>query len=70
MIFVAHQPAPAVLQPSKQPLHFPATFVPTTWAAILRLRPFAMRPVGGDQLDPYGGEGPVQGITIVGLLPD
>ena len=69
VVFVAHQHAPEVLQPGEQPFHLPAALVSAERAAVLSFRPFAGRSRRRDQLDPYGGQGHVQGITLVGLIP-
>jgi hypothetical protein len=70
MVCMAHQHAPEVLQPSEQPFHLPATLIPPPGAAVLSVRPFAVRSAGRDQLDPDGREGHVEGGAIVGLITE
>ena len=50
VILIAHQNSAKVLQPRKQPLHFPPPFIPAQFATVLGLRFDAIRFMRRDQL--------------------
>ena len=58
-----------VLQPSEQPLDFPAATVPLQETTILRLGPFLS--IRGEHFDaPSLFQSGIKGITVVGLVAD
>jgi hypothetical protein len=71
MVVMADQHASEVLQPGKEPLHFPAAFVPPQWPAILRFGFLALGPMGAiSSINPWLGQARAERVAIVGLIPD
>ena len=70
VVLVPDYQAAVILQPGIEPLDLPAPPIAAQDPAILgsRLRPIA--PVGGDQLDPALRQAAVQGIAVIGPVPD
>ena len=69
MILVANHKATEVLQPSKEPLNFPAAFVSPQRSAVLG-RPFAaIGPMRSNHLHvTFGSQPPVQLVAVIGLV--
>lgn len=65
VIFIAHQNAPKVLQPGKQALDFPASFVASQFAPILRRWLPAVAFVRRNQFNPQCFKFGIQGIRII-----
>ena len=58
-----------VLEPSKEPFDFPAALISTQRAPILgEIDP--VRAMGRDQFDAAGAEGLVEGVAVIGGVPD
>ena len=70
MIFVTHHNPPKVLQPRKQPLDLPASFVTPHLSAVLRLRALAIRLVRRDHLNSKLFQLLVQRIGVIRLVAD
>ena len=69
MKFTCYNKAMKVLQPSEQPLDFPAATVPLQETTILRLGPFLS--IRGEHFDaPSLFQSGIKGITVVGLVAD
>ncbi len=69
MKFIYYNKATKVLQPSEQPLYFPAAAVPPQGTVILRLGPLLS--VRDNHFDAPGFfQSGVKGITVVGLVVD
>jgi len=70
VILPASDDAPEVLQPGEEPFDLPAAAVASQGAGILR-EAAAIATVGRNQFDPsLGGQAAIQGIAILGRLPD
>jgi hypothetical protein len=70
VVFPSGDEAAEVVQPGKEPLHFPAFTIAAQFAAILSSA-FAASPVRGDQFDPVlFGELRVERVRVVGFVAD
>ena len=58
------------VEPGKQPLDFPSSFVPAQRAAILSGNSLAVAFVRGDQFDALGCQRLIERITVVGAIPN
>jgi hypothetical protein len=67
---VAHDQPAEIAEPGEEPLDFPAPPIAPQRAAILGLGAFAATPVRRDHLDAQLGERLVQGVSVVGAIPD
>ena len=70
MILVPHDNPPKVLQPGKQPLDLPASFVTAHLSSILRFRSLAIRLVRRDHLNSEFFQLPVQWVGIICFIAD
>ena len=61
--------SPRVLQPSKEPFDFPATFIAAQGPSIL-CEVDAVRPMGRNELDPARGQRLVEPVAVIGGIPD
>jgi len=70
VIFIPNYKTAEVLQPCKQPLDLPATFVSTKRTTILRWRATTIRSMRGDHVDVATREAPVKGVAIISHIAD
>src|ERR1043165_6681954 len=68
VIFIAHQNSTEVLQPSEQPLDFPAPLVAPQLPSVLRRRLLAVALVWGDHLNVERLQRRVQRIRVIRLI--
>lgn len=70
MTLITHHQSAEGAEPSKEPLDPPTALVATQGAAILGLGAFATALVRSNHLDAQLDERFVQGVSIVGAVPD
>src|SRR5438132_1997435 len=70
MIFIAHQNPPKVLQPRKQPFHFPAPLVAPQLPPVLRLGLLAVALVRCDHLDVERRQFFIQRVRVIRFIAD
>jgi hypothetical protein len=58
------------VQPCEKPLYFPSSAVPSQYSSILRIRPYAVGAMRGDQFDPFFRKSFIKRITVIGTIPD
>jgi hypothetical protein len=64
-----YQPT-AVTQPGEEALNFPTPLVTAQGPSVLGLGTFPTAPVRRNHLDAQFGQGLVQGVSVVGAVPD
>ncbi len=70
MVFISHNNSPKILQPSKQPLNLPPTFVTSQNSAVLRFCLFSIGFMRRDKLNAKFFQLPVQRVRVIGFVAD
>src|SRR5260370_5985294 len=70
MTLIADDQSAEIAEPREEPLNLPTPLVAPQRAAILGLGTFATAPVRRDHLDPEVDKRLVQGVCVVGEIPD